>query len=70
MIRYGLRFINNEQAKQLTLQRVIAGMKSYVLEQKAKNFALTRLNKYLKPVVYSKLEWYREHGHTFSSCEC
>lgn len=64
VIRYGLRLINNETAKELTLQRVIAGMKSYVLEQKAKNFALTRLNKYLKPVVYSKLEWHREHGHT------
>jgi phosphatidylglycerophosphatase C len=34
------------------------------VENKAKSFAISRLNKYIKPAVYAKVEWHREHHHT------
>lgn len=63
VILYCLRIISNEEAKQRTLTILLSGMKEYYLEHKAKSFALTQLHKYIKPVVYAKLEWHREHGH-------
>lgn len=63
VLQYWLRIITNEQAKQKTLTLLIKGKKKYRIEHLAKNFALTKLHKYIKPVVYSKLEWHREHGH-------
>lgn len=63
VLLYYLRIISNEEAKQRTLTLLVAGLKEYLLEHKAKSFALTQLHKYIKPVVYAKLEWHREHGH-------
>lgn len=63
LLRYWLKRIDNEQAKEDTLTLLIAGLKYTALENKAKNFALTKLHKYIKPVIYAKIEWHREHGH-------
>lgn len=63
VLRYYLRLITNEQAKEETLTLLVFGMKEYLIEHRAKSFALTKLNKYIKPEVYSKIEWHREHGH-------
>ena len=60
---YGLKIIDNQEAKQRTLTQLLKGWKAVDLEQKAKSFALTHLNKYLKPQIYAKLEWHREQGH-------
>jgi HAD superfamily hydrolase (TIGR01490 family) len=63
VISYWLRIITNEQAKEKTLTLLLSGMKEYKLEHLAKAFALTQLHKYIKPVVYAKIEWHREHHH-------
>lgn len=63
MFKYGLKLINNEQAKQRTLGVLLKGWDKAVLEAKAKSFAYTHLNKYLEPNIYAKLEWHREQGH-------
>lgn len=62
-ILYWLKIITNEVSKERTLIRLIKGRSVNFLEDRAKNFALTKLNKYIKPAVYAKLEWHREHGH-------
>lgn len=62
--KYSLGLISNELAKELTLGIVLRNYKHTLIEQKARDFALTRLNKYIKPQVYARLEWHREHQHT------
>ncbi len=64
LLRYWCKNITNEQAKQATLNILIHGYKQVFLEHKAKSFAISKLNKYIKPAVYAKLEWHREHKHT------
>ena len=63
VIRYCLGMINNEAAKQATLTVLLKGYSKRQVEHKAKQFALTHLNKYINPVAYAKIEWHREHGH-------
>lgn len=63
VLRYWLRLINNEAAKQATLTVLLKGYSERQIEYKAKQFALTHLNKYINPVAYAKIEWHREHGH-------
>lgn len=63
VFQYLAKIIDNEEAKERTLTLLIKGMKSSNLERLAKNFSLTRLHKYINPVVYAKLEYHREHGH-------
>ena len=60
---YLLRIIDNQEAKQRTLTLSLRGWQRDKIEQKAKAFAYTHLNKYLKCPIYAKLEWHREHGH-------
>ena len=60
-LRYLCKNLTNEQAKQLTLTRLLKGKSLKFIEHKAKNFAQTKLHKYINPVVYAKLEWHREH---------
>lgn len=63
LIRYWCKNINNEEAKEATLKILVGGYKQVYLEHKAKAFAISKLNKYIKPAVYAKLEWHREHHH-------
>lgn len=63
VLQYFIKIIDNEEAKEKTLKLLIKGMKHNLLEHKAKNFALTRLHKYINPVAYAKLEYHREHKH-------
>lgn len=60
-MRYLCKNLTNEQAKQLTLIRLLSGKEYNYIDAKAKNFALTKLHKYINPVVYAKVEWHREH---------
>jgi phosphatidylglycerophosphatase C len=63
LFQYLIKYIDNEEAKERTLTLLLSGKKEYLVEYQAKNFALTKLHKYIKPVIYSKIEWHREHGH-------
>ena len=60
---YLCKFIDNENAKQRFLTLMLRGKTSARLEKLAKNFALTKLDKYIKPEIYAKLEYHNEHGH-------
>lgn len=63
VFQYFAKIIDNEGAKERTLTLLVKNMKSSHLEYLAKNFALTKLHKYLNPIVYAKLEYHREHDH-------
>ncbi len=60
---YVFKIINNENAKQRFLTIMLKGMSEDNLDTTAKNFSLTKLDKYLKPDIYSKLEYHKEHKH-------
>ncbi len=64
LLKYWCKVWTNEQAKERTLCLVLGGFSAALLEKLAKDFALTRLNKYIKPEIYARLEWHREHMHT------
>lgn len=63
LLHYWCRVINNESAKQKTLMVVLRNYSKNYLNEKSRQFALTKLNHYVKPAVYAKLEWHREHGN-------
>ena len=63
VILYVLRIIDNEKLKQATLQIVIRGLSRAELENFAKKFARFKLNSYLEPEIYAKMEWHLEQGH-------
>ncbi len=60
---YGLKIVNNQEAKERTLTVLLKGRSHQEITEKAKSFAYTHLNKYLVPNIYAKLEWHREQGH-------
>ncbi len=62
LLKYLCKFIDNESAKQQTLELVLKNYSKNYLEVKARQFALTKLNNYVKPSVYAKIEWHREHS--------
>ena len=61
---YGLKIITNEEAKQRTLTALLKGYPKEFIEKKARLFARTKLDSYIKPEIYSKLEYHLEHGHS------
>jgi phosphatidylglycerophosphatase C len=63
-ILYLLNIVSNEEAKDRTLIILISGYDFTVLNEKAKSFAELKLSRYIKPEVFSKLEYHFEHGHT------
>ncbi|MEN9946396.1 MAG: hypothetical protein RLZZ293_782 [Pseudomonadota bacterium] len=63
-LTYLLKIIDNEQAKSRILQRLICGLSKKQLEHYAEQFASLHLSKYIKPEIFARLEWHREHGHT------
>ncbi|MEN9391619.1 MAG: hypothetical protein RL017_917, partial [Pseudomonadota bacterium] len=64
VILYLLRIINNEKAKQISIKCLFKNYSFAYLDVKAKKFANECLNKYIRPQIYSKLEYHLEHGHT------
>ncbi len=64
--RYLLKIINNEEAKILFLTSTIKNMPRDYLEQKAQEFALNKLDKYLKPQIYEKLQHHIKENHTIA----
>jgi HAD superfamily hydrolase (TIGR01490 family) len=61
---YALRIISNEVAKGYTLTILVKGYSEKVLDSKAKQFASTIIDKYIKPEIFQRLEYHLEHGHT------
>ena len=64
VILYLFNIISNEEAKDRALIILIRGYSFTVLDEKAKSFALLKLGKYLKPEIFSRLEYHFEHCHT------
>lgn len=60
---YGLKFIDNEEAKQRTLSIMASGKSFSFMDSKAREFAIHRLDNYIKPEIYTKLEYHLEHKH-------
>lgn len=63
LLLYGLKIISNERAKEQTCIALLRGMTKSTLEIKARRFALEKLDKWINPKVYSRLEYHLEHGH-------
>ena len=63
LILYGLKIITNERAKERMLTALTRGLSFAYLDGKAREFALYKLDRYIKPEIYTKLEYHIEHGH-------
>ena len=64
LLGYWLKVFTNERAKEKTLMVLLNGYSLTKLQDKAKNFALRKLDRYIKPEIYTKLEYHVEHGHS------
>lgn len=64
VLLYLFKIITNEKAKELAITILIKGKKTTWLQNKAEQFALNKLDHYIKPEIYKKLEYHIEHGHT------
>jgi len=60
---YLLRIITNEKAKERILIILLKGSSFTSLDKKARSFAYNHISKYIKPDVFAKLEYHKEHGH-------
>jgi phosphatidylglycerophosphatase C len=63
VIIYFLKLITNETAKEKFLTVMIKGLSRNLLETKAREFALIKLDKYINPNIYTRLEYHVEHKH-------
>jgi HAD superfamily hydrolase (TIGR01490 family) len=63
LVLYAMKIFDNEQAKEFFLTIMLKGLDKEYLEGKAYNFALKRLDRYIKADVYAKLEYHLEHHH-------
>lgn len=63
VLLYGLKIITNEQAKQRTLTILIKGYSQEFLENKARDFALHHIDKYVNPEIFQQVESHVERGH-------
>lgn len=60
---YLLKIITNEQAKERILIILLKGVSYTDLDKKAKSFAYGHISKFIKPDIFAKLEYHKEHGH-------
>ena len=63
VLLYLTKIINNEQAKERFLSRTIKGLSKEFLDKKAQEFINLKLDKFLKPNIYAKLESHINNGH-------
>ena len=63
VLLYWLKIITNEVAKQGAIITLLKGYDLDYIEDRAYLFAKLKLDKYIKPNIYSKLEYHREHHH-------
>ncbi|MCE3268881.1 MAG: family hydrolase [Burkholderiales bacterium] len=63
LILYLLGIINNEMVKERILIILFKGKSFTALDKKAKSFAYGYISKFIKPEVFAKLEYHKEHGH-------
>jgi HAD superfamily hydrolase (TIGR01490 family) len=64
LVLYLFKIIDNETTKQRFLVRMIGGISQQKIETKAHNFAYHKLDKFIKPEIYAKLEYHLEHKHS------
>lgn len=62
-VLYLLKIITNEVAKERTLIILLKGYPLSYLDNKAKSFAYSKITRYIRPDVFAKMEYHREHGH-------
>ena len=58
-----IKVINNATAKEKILNILFKGKKEHYIEKKAKSFAEDKIDKFIKPEVFAKLEYHHEHNH-------
>ncbi len=63
VVLYVCKLIDNEKLKERTLKVMIGGKSYGELDVVAKKFAKFKLNTYLEPEIYAKMEWHIEQGH-------
>ena len=63
LLRYWFKRISNEVAKELTITALIKGYSFKKIDEKALAFARNKLWRYIKPEIYSKLEYHVENEH-------
>jgi HAD superfamily hydrolase (TIGR01490 family) len=54
---------SREEVKEAILTRFVKGVPSQHLEQIGSNFALKRLNRFVKPSALDRIQWHRQQGH-------
>lgn len=64
LIMYWTNVITNETAKERTLTALLKDKSFEYLDAKAESFARRKLSCFIKPEIYTKLEYHMEHGHT------
>lgn len=63
LVLYVFKIITNEEAKQRTLIILLKGYSFKKIDKLAQKFAQNKLSKYIKPEVFAKLEYHKEHAH-------
>lgn len=63
VILYLFSIITNEEVKQRTLTILVRGKSFQDLDRSAKSFAYGSLSRYIKPEIFAKLEYHKEHKH-------
>lgn len=63
VILYLLNMITNEEAKQRTITVLLKGRTFADIEKQAMSFAYGHISKYIKPQIFARLEYHKEHGH-------
>lgn len=64
LFAYWLKIITNELAKEKTITVLLKGYTAEYIEAMACKFAHDKLDHYIKPEIYAKLEYHLEHNHS------
>ncbi len=64
LFAYWLKIITNELAKEKAITVLLKGYSLEYIEAQAYKFAHDKLDHYIKPEVYAKLEYHLEHKHS------
>lgn len=74
LIKYKLKLIPNDKAKQLMLSYFFKGMDEQKFTNLAENFSLKHIDTMLRPKAMEKIAWHKNQGHKIvivsASIEC
>lgn len=62
-VSFSLGKCSREKAKEAILTRFIKGIPSHQLEKMGVNFALKKLNRFVKSSALDRIQWHRQQGH-------